>query len=303
MTMHKYALHVARSIRNFFSLNKAIFKYTNIYIKTLTNSLTYQTTQHYLFNVKPHITLSVILHITLILLLLTNISKFPTFKGIQNNDGQIIITDLVSVGKTTNIKITSEEGKKGYSKDLEPHKQKNTRNKNSGDGEKIPIHRDSNRIKKKPIESKAFKEEGNLNKLQTGFKEITQEGKEGNVSNKTEKGSIGKGNSVYNKLKPNTIAIQDSIRSQFIDCWNVPYGALNTDKIQVQVNIELDTNGKVLAANIINLREYNKDPFFRAMADSALRAVHSCSPLQGLPKEKYGLWKKMELIFDPRGMI
>jgi hypothetical protein len=47
---------------------------------------------------------------------------------------------------------------------------------------------------------------------------------------------------------------------------------------------------------------YTSEPFFRAAADSALRAVFKCSPLKNLPPEKYGSWREMELNFDPQDL-
>ena len=38
-------------------------------------------------------------------------------------------------------------------------------------------------------------------------------------------------------------------------------------------------------------------------SDSALRAVHKCSPLKNLPIDKYGSWRAMELNFDPQDLL
>jgi hypothetical protein len=48
---------------------------------------------------------------------------------------------------------------------------------------------------------------------------------------------------------------------------------------------------------------YNSDTFYRAAADSAVRATHECSPLKNLPPDKYGSWKEMELTFNPADML
>ncbi|NBO19672.1 MAG: energy transducer TonB, partial [Proteobacteria bacterium] len=49
--------------------------------------------------------------------------------------------------------------------------------------------------------------------------------------------------------------------------------------------------------------KYQSDPFYRAAADAAVRAVQRCSPLTGLPSDKYETWKQMELRFDPKYML
>jgi colicin import membrane protein len=40
------------------------------------------------------------------------------------------------------------------------------------------------------------------------------------------------------------------------------------------------------------------DPVFRAFAESAVRAVRSCSPLK-LPPESYQVWRNIIFNFDP----
>jgi hypothetical protein len=42
--------------------------------------------------------------------------------------------------------------------------------------------------------------------------------------------------------------------------------------------------------------------FYRTAAESALRAVRKCVPYE-LPKEKYELWREMELYFDPKEFL
>jgi hypothetical protein len=46
------------------------------------------------------------------------------------------------------------------------------------------------------------------------------------------------------------------------------------------------------------------DPFYRAAAESALRAVLNpqCSPLK-LPPDKYEQWKILELTFNPKDLL
>jgi colicin import membrane protein len=42
----------------------------------------------------------------------------------------------------------------------------------------------------------------------------------------------------------------------------------------------------------------SSDPVFRAFAESAVRAVRSCSPLK-LPPESYQVWRNIIFNFDP----
>ena len=217
---------------------------------------------------------------------------------------KVVVVDLVSVGPTTNIKIASEKQKKSYSKDSELAKPKAAQVESKEEGEKLPIKKDITSLKKKPLTASKNNKTDSL-KLQNPLKAVKNTAKKTslNHSAKDEKGITGKGKPSYNKSKPQTMNISESIRSQFIHCWSIPHGALNVEHMQVKVNIMLDEEGKVLNTNVVDINHYKKDSFFRAMADSALRAVHRCSPLQGLPKEQHNLWKNMELVFDPKDMF
>jgi outer membrane biosynthesis protein TonB len=109
----------------------------------------------------------------------------------------------------------------------------------------------------------------------------------------------------YNDAAPLSISEKDTIRSQFLVCWSMPAGAKDAHTLAVRVQVQLQADGTVLAAAIAKdqLGRYNSDTFFRAAADSALRAVHKCSPLKNLPPDKYGSWRDMELNFDPADML
>jgi hypothetical protein len=57
-------------------------------------------------------------------------------------------------------------------------------------------------------------------------------------------------------------------------------------------------------AQVVDTMRYNTDTYFRAAADSALRAVRNprCNPLD-LPPQKYEQWKVIVVTFDPRKML
>ena len=64
----------------------------------------------------------------------------------------------------------------------------------------------------------------------------------------------------------------------------------------------MNPDRSVRDARIINQLRYNTDSFYRAAADSAMRAIFKCSPLD-LPPKKYDLWKTITVTFDPRTML
>lgn len=94
----------------------------------------------------------------------------------------------------------------------------------------------------------------------------------------------------------------DAIRRQIERCWNPPVGARDAENLVVELRVQLRRDGTVQQARIIST-ERMSDPFYRSAAESALRAVRICSPLENLPPEKYEAWRDMRLTFDPREML
>ena len=100
-----------------------------------------------------------------------------------------------------------------------------------------------------------------------------------------------------------SISELDSIRQQFIPCWNIPYGARDAENLSVQIRVHVNPDGTIHDAQLLSYQRMG-DPFYKVAADSALRAVRNpiCNPLK-LPPEKYEKWKIMTLNFDPRHMF
>ncbi len=108
----------------------------------------------------------------------------------------------------------------------------------------------------------------------------------------------------YDPAMPLSISEKDAIRNQFIVCWNVPAGAKNAENLIVTLRVQLAEDASVTQVELArDEARYASDSFFRAAADSAMRAVHLCSPLKNLPPDKFAAWKDMELTFDPREML
>ena len=79
-------------------------------------------------------------------------------------------------------------------------------------------------------------------------------------------------------------------------CWNVPYSG-NDLKDLIKVKISKNSDGSVINVEIMNIDLYERDPIYRAVADSARNAVKVCSPLP-LPQDKYETWKTFVFEFD-----
>ena len=74
--------------------------------------------------------------------------------------------------------------------------------------------------------------------------------------------------------------------------------------MQISIRITMTPEGRVRTARILDQSRMSSDPFYRTMAESALRAVLNprCQPFK-LPPEKYARWKNMKLNFDPKDMF
>ena len=71
----------------------------------------------------------------------------------------------------------------------------------------------------------------------------------------------------------------------------------------MSIQLKLDEDGKVIHSKLLNEKNL-KDTFFRAAAESALRAVNhpDCQKLK-VPQKKYEIWKSLILDFNPSIMF
>jgi outer membrane biosynthesis protein TonB len=101
-----------------------------------------------------------------------------------------------------------------------------------------------------------------------------------------------------------TISQEDALRRQIGSCWNMPVGARYAEDLIVEVLIEVNEDRTVRSAQVVDQLRYASDPYFRAAAEAALRALRHprCTPLE-LPEDQYEQWKTIRFNFDPRDMI
>ncbi len=94
------------------------------------------------------------------------------------------------------------------------------------------------------------------------------------------------------------------VRHQVARCWLVPAGARASNNLAVDVDVSMNADRTVRSASVVDQKRMTADPFFRAAAESALRALRnpSCTPLN-LPKDRPDAWRQMRLTFDPREML
>lgn len=99
-----------------------------------------------------------------------------------------------------------------------------------------------------------------------------------------------------------TISQEDALRRQIEQCWNIPTGARDAQDMIVEVHIVVNPDRTVQSAEVIGGNM--SDPFYRAAAESAKRAILNpkCSPLQ-LPEGREADWHEMTLRFNPKDVL
>ncbi len=176
----------------------------------------------------------------------------------------------------------------------------------------VPLPEPDKPAEKKP-EKKPEPKKEEKNKEQEAFEAILKSLKEQAdekpekeaKDDKTTKENKTRSDKPYDPAMALSITEKDAIRGQFVKCWRMPAGAKDAEGLAARVRVSVSSSGEVTEVRLATnqLARYRSDAFFRAAADSAIRAVWKCSPLQNLPPDKYETWQDMELNFDPKEML
>jgi hypothetical protein len=97
-------------------------------------------------------------------------------------------------------------------------------------------------------------------------------------------------------------SLAQAVNRQVTPCWSIPAGAKDAVNMSVAIRIRLNPDGSLGGSpRVEDTGRLNRDLFFRAVAESALRALRNpqCMPLK-LPYEQYDLWKEITFVFDPK---
>jgi len=91
------------------------------------------------------------------------------------------------------------------------------------------------------------------------------------------------------------------VKQQISPCWSIPGGAKDVQGMKIAVRIQLNQDGTLRGPpRLEDTGRLQSDPFYRAVAESALRALRNpnCSPLK-LPLDQYDLWRDITFLFEP----
>jgi len=99
-----------------------------------------------------------------------------------------------------------------------------------------------------------------------------------------------------------TATLAQLVKRQVAPCWNIPAGAKDAHRMRIGIKVFLNADGSLRGSpKLEDPDRMNRDPFYRALAESAIRALYNprCSPLR-LPPDQYELWQEISFNFDPR---
>ncbi len=102
-----------------------------------------------------------------------------------------------------------------------------------------------------------------------------------------------------------TMDLSDALKNMIAQCWNPPVGAPHPERLIPVFRLFLNPDGSVaqppqLAAD--SAAAAAGDPFMRAAAEAARRAIYTCAPYK-LPADKYNVWRVINFDFDPSKMV
>ncbi len=99
-----------------------------------------------------------------------------------------------------------------------------------------------------------------------------------------------------------TADLADALKSQIYQCWSPPVGAPNANDLVVDFDLTLNPDGTPRQRHI-RPRCQSGNPYTRAAAEAARRAIFQCQPYK-LPPDRYSQWREINpLRFDPRQMM
>ncbi len=100
-----------------------------------------------------------------------------------------------------------------------------------------------------------------------------------------------------------TMDLVDSLRSQISRCWSPPVGAPSAADLVVDFDLFLNPDGSVAQPPQLIGNSSSGNPYARAAAEAARRAIYECAPYK-LPADRYSQWREINPFhFDPRQMM
>lgn len=101
-----------------------------------------------------------------------------------------------------------------------------------------------------------------------------------------------------------SLSERESLRLAVQSCWSPPIGIQGAGNLQVTLAIELKIDGSLATVPELISPRGSTDPGVELAFEAARRALIQCGKRGfNLPADKFGRWQKMEVTFDPGGMV
>lgn len=163
--------------------------------------------------------------------------------------------------------------------------------------------------KPEPKEAKPTPEKKDEKTLEQILKDLDTEAKEANPKSKdnvSQEENRTTSDAAFDASLPLSLSEEDAIKNAYLECWSFDAGGKDAAGLIVRMQVRYDPTGKVLEAQLDpKFRgRYGSDPFFRAAADAAKRALMlpACNPPKNLPPALYSKLGNRNITFDPRAM-
>jgi len=103
-----------------------------------------------------------------------------------------------------------------------------------------------------------------------------------------------------------TADLVSALQSKIKPCWNPPVGAPNASDLVVDFDLVLNPDGSVASPPQLTSSSAAAmgNPYTRAAAEAARRAIYQCAPYNNLPAKRYSEWHEINPFhFDPSQMM
>lgn len=99
-----------------------------------------------------------------------------------------------------------------------------------------------------------------------------------------------------------TADLRALLQSEIYRCWSPPVGTPHPEKLIVSYQLFLNRDGTIAQPPHLTADSSLADPYMRAAAEAARRAIYTCAPYK-LPADRYSQWRDVTFVFDPRDMM
>jgi len=109
----------------------------------------------------------------------------------------------------------------------------------------------------------------------------------------------------FGQQNANDMDLRDALRNDIEQCWNPPAGAPHPEQLIVSFHLNLNPDGSVAGSPQLTAESQAAaagNPFTRAAADAARRAIYVCAPYKNLPPDRFADWRDSVVQFDPRDL-